>query len=92
MKAIVIHPGQAPFFKDIPNSLSALQAEVGGYIETVNVTTGVVALVDEEGKLKRKPMNVLGLVGTVVFVGFSGAGFKDVPDSAMRLFLGDRAR
>jgi hypothetical protein len=92
MKAIVIHPGQAPFTQDIPNTRSALQAEVGGYIETVSITTGVVALVDEEGKLKRKPMNVLGLVGTVVLVGFSGAGFKDVPDGAMRLFLGDKTR
>ena len=92
MKAIVIHPGQAPFTKDIPNNLSALQAEVGGYIETVPVATGVVALVDEEGKLKRKPATVLGLVGTVVLVGFSGAGFKDVPDGAMRLFLGDKTR
>ena len=90
MKVIIKQPDQVPVLQEIPNTLEALQKEVGGYIETVRIATELVAIVDEEGKLKGQPRNILGLVGTIVFVGIKGTEFTDIPDSAERLFFGGR--
>lgn len=63
---VVKDPGEPAVQKLIDNTLDAFQREVGGYIETVNVTRDVVAVVNEEGRLLRLPENFSGLVGTVV--------------------------
>jgi hypothetical protein len=39
-------------------SLAELQTLVGGYIEVAKTTDGKYLVLDEEGKLKRKPLNV----------------------------------
>jgi hypothetical protein len=39
-------------------SLPELQILVGGYIEVVHTTDGKFLIVDDEGKLKLKPLNV----------------------------------
>ena len=44
MKAIRKKPGCAPELIDIDNTLKALQAEVGGYIETVTIASDVVVI------------------------------------------------
>lgn len=85
MKVIVKRPGEAAELKDIPNTLACLQHEVGGYIETVNISADMVAIVDEEGRVKGKPANILGLVGTIVFVGSKGERFTGVSDNAVLL-------
>lgn len=85
MKVIVKEPGKPAEVKDIPNTLDALQKAVGGYIETVHIATNLVAIVDEEGKLKGKPSNVLGLVGTIVFAGIKKERFGDISDTAIEL-------
>ena len=38
--------------------LAELQEMVGGYIETVRTPNGMILVVDEEGLLKRKPINI----------------------------------
>lgn len=38
-------------------SLASLQKVVGGYIEIVETNDGRLVVLDEEGKLKRKPVN-----------------------------------
>jgi hypothetical protein len=38
--------------------LEELQTLVGGYIEVARTTDGKYLVLDEEGKLKRKPLNV----------------------------------
>lgn len=43
--------------------LKELQSIVGGYIEIVDLNNGWVMVIDEEGKLKNKPFN---LVATMV--------------------------
>ncbi len=43
--------GKAPVVKEIENTLSALQAEVGGLIETIYLGADCLAVVNEEGKL-----------------------------------------
>jgi len=41
-------------------SLASLQKVVGGYIEIVATNTGQLLVLDEEGKLKDKPVNMEG--------------------------------
>lgn len=82
MKAIRKKPGQAPEACEVENSLKALQAEVGGYIESFQFTSDCTLLINEEGKnLGLTPnLYVLGelLVGTVLAVGVKGEEFCDL--------------
>lgn len=57
-------------FEDIPNTLEALQDQVGGYIETVKLSTEIIAIVNEEGHLMGLPKNrhMTGIVGPMVLV------------------------
>lgn len=55
---LVLEPGKEPYVKDIDNTLSSLQKEVGGYIQAVYPYEDPVALiVNEEGKLTGLPYN-----------------------------------
>lgn len=72
---------------DVQNELEALQAAVGGYIETIGLQGGAVMIVDEEGRLKGYPTNSLAslvagtdIVGTALIVGADDDEFDDVPD------------
>lgn len=56
MKCIKILPGHAPELSDIANTLGDMQLFVGGRIEAVRLAdTGLVAIVNEEGKLLGLP-------------------------------------
>ncbi len=57
-------------FEDIPNTLEALQDQVGGYIETVRLATDILAIVNEEGRLIGLPKNrhLTGIVEPMVLV------------------------
>lgn len=78
MNVIKIVPGHEPVMADINNTLADLQQAVGGYIETVTLPrTGLVVIVNEEGRLLDLPENgvlniglLMGqlLVGTVLVV------------------------
>lgn len=76
-------PGKVPRHVNISPTLENLQKTVGGYIETVTLSTDLVVICDEEGRIKGKPYccEVVGVdfVGTVVFVGADGDEFADVP-------------
>ena len=41
----------------MPNTLEALQAAVGGYIETVKLTTELTLVCNEEGLIRGMPFN-----------------------------------
>lgn len=57
MKAIRKKPGCAPEIIEVENTLKALQAEVGGYIETVTIASDAVVICNEEGVLLGMPYN-----------------------------------
>jgi hypothetical protein len=46
IKVVKIDVGRMPVEKDIPNTLEALQAEVGGLIECVYLEDGCIAVVN----------------------------------------------
>lgn len=78
MRCVVKRPGQEPKVMDIANRLEALQAMVGGYIETTMVA-GKVGIVNEEGRIMGLPVNFLlngePICGTVVICGSRGDEF-----------------
>lgn len=79
MTAIIKHPGQSAFTRDIENTLQAFQDLVGGHIEPVWMPGGICMIVNEDGKwLDLQPNFRMGndlIVGTAVFVGVSGEEF-----------------
>jgi hypothetical protein len=83
MRVLIKEPEKAARFEEIDNELAALQAAVGGYIETVTPFTDLTIICDEEGRLKGKPYNCricgVSFVGTVVLAGVDKDEFTDVP-------------
>lgn len=84
MTIVKKEPGGEFYVKNIPNTLEAMQTEVGGYIETVRVDSTCCIVCDEEGKLKGLPYNIRldseDLVGPIFVVGTKGDEFCDVPE------------
>lgn len=94
MRAIIKQPGMRPMVIRIDNKLEALQAAVGGYIETLTVAADCCLICNEEGRLMALPENrVLGidLLGTVLVVGVAGEEFCDVPDEAINMVFQSEA-
>ena len=95
MKAIYKAPNEQPKLIDIENSLEALQAAVGGYIETITVTSDACIICNEEGRLLNLPFNCKlcgkNFVGPLLVVGVDGDEFTDLyrPECTARLFFGD---
>ncbi len=83
MKVIWKKAGEPPREAAVENSLEALQAAVGGPIETVSLAADLCIVCNEEGRLQRLPYNCsiggLGLVGDILLVGVNGDEFDDVP-------------
>ena len=72
--------------EEIPNTLRAFQAEVGGYIGTVSYHEGgkqILVICNEEGLLRGLPFNcyIQGqpYVGPIVICGTDGPEFADIP-------------
>lgn len=69
----------------IPNALEALQEAVGGYIETLTLTSDKVIICNEEGRLKGMPhcCSILGIdfVGPVLIAGVKSDKFTNCPVS-----------
>lgn len=83
IKVIIKRPDSAPYSTYISNSLKNLQKTVGGYIETVTLSSDCVVICNEEGVLRRLPYNCnicgVDFVGTIVFAGIKGDEFSDIP-------------
>lgn len=79
MRAIRKRPGEAPEIVDVENTLEALQAEVGGKIESLRFAEDATILCNEEGKLIPLEPNLAFcgdvLFGTVLVVGVKGEEF-----------------
>lgn len=74
------NPGEAWKWVVIENTLEALQAEVGGYIETLTVAPGCVIICNEEGRLLGLPESgFMSFVGTILAAGIKGDEFADLP-------------
>lgn len=98
MKAILKNPGEQPQIIDIDNTLEALQAAVGGYIETVTFASDACIVCNENGRHLGLPFNCKLLnktfVGPVLIVGVDGDEFTDLyaPLAVSRLLFGEVCR
>lgn len=52
-----IEPGKLPYEKEIENSLSSLQKEVGGLIECVYLDDDCIVVCNDEGKINGMELN-----------------------------------
>ncbi len=85
MKIIFKEPDKPARTMVIPNELYILQQLVDGYIEVVTLNNGLVAIVNEDGKLWGLKESGLyykddPLVGNVILCGEDGDQFTDVPE------------
>ena len=82
MKVARKRPGEPWEFAEVENSLEALQAEVGGYIETFTCASDACLVMNEEGRLLGLPCNFYWgphcFCGTVLLVGVKGDEFGDL--------------
>lgn len=83
INVIIKEPHKNPYCKKMPNTLEALQAAVGGYIETVTIATNMVVICNEEGRLFGLERNCsicgVSFVGTVIIAGIDEHDFADLP-------------
>jgi hypothetical protein len=91
MRVLIKEPGDVWKTEDINNTIEGFQRAVGGYIETLTISTEpepLILIVDEEGRIKGKEPNLTiegeEIVGTVVLCGIDGDEFAPVPDWAVR--------
>ena len=79
----VKRPGEPPRHVWMSNSLENFQRYVGGYIEAVTVSSDLVIICNEEGRLLNLPYNCeycgVDFVGTIVLCGFRGEYLTDCP-------------
>lgn len=76
-------PGEPWQVGTVANELQALQAAVGGYIETVTLWADAMVICDEEGRLKdyKENCEICGVdfYGTILIAGVDGENLADVP-------------
>ena len=101
MIALKIEAGGHPHLVGIEGpsieaELHQMQAHVGGYIETVRLRDGGIMLVDEDGRGKRLPENLIGsalcgqrIRGNVLIVGQKECLLTDVPSKYYALLAID---
>lgn len=81
LRAIMKRPDSGWYVTNISNTLANLQRTVDGYIETVTLSSDLVAVINEEGRIKGLPycctISGLDLVGTVIILGVDGDEFDD---------------
>ncbi len=85
--------GQRPTVREIDNTLEAMQAIVGGYIEPHNGHNGLMVLCDDMGASKGLPPNAASvavcgkmLVGTFFVCRQKGSDFASVRDSDVKAY------
>ena len=89
INVIYKEPLKDPEVRKIDNELDVFQQLVQGFIETVPVLPGVVAIVNDFGKLNGQKYNfwINGdcIFGPAVFVGVDGEDFASVPPQVLGL-------
>lgn len=82
MRVLRIRPGELPEIVDVENELEALQKEVGGHIECVRLSSGAVAICNEEGLINGSRFNFIAagnyIFGTALIAGDDGEEFCDI--------------
>lgn len=96
IRVLKVEPGMAPEIETISNTLEALQAAVGGYIEALELDCGVYLICNENGKFLGLPANrqVCGdmIAGTFLIVGEADGEFCSLTDADAKYYAKDFAQ
>ena len=91
MKILFKEPNKEFETKEIENDLKTLQQLVGGYIEVIAYRDNIVIVLEEEGKIKGKKLNMCFyndvLVGDCVFVGIKDEDFISLTDEQIDMIV-----
>lgn len=94
MRVITLRPGETPKYNEIPSYLDLLQALqhfCKGYIETVEIKDGILAIVNEEGRLLGMDIACVvpsirqSLCGPVVFCRHDDCEFAPIRDGDLEI-------
>ncbi|MCT4662791.1 MAG: DUF3846 domain-containing protein [Tissierellales bacterium] len=85
MKVIMKKVGEELEPIEVSNNLSELQKLVGGYIECIELFDSVVLLCDEDGSMKKLPVNFsirdVALVRNVIFLRLEDGEFTSIKEN-----------
>lgn len=83
IRAIAKRPDSGWYVTNVANNLPNLQKWVGGYIETVTLTTDLVIVCNEEGRPRGLPYNCticgVDFMGDILVLGVEGEEFAGCP-------------
>lgn len=82
-------PGEPWHLEPIRNDLESLQLFVDGYIEAVGITSDLVLICNEEGRIRNMEYNVnilnMPIYGPIINAGVDGEEFDDLPADVKQL-------
>lgn len=92
MKILAVRTGELPEVIDIEHSLDAKSEFVGGYIQTISLSSTAILVCNDDGKvIGLKPNRVIPgdfIAGDFFIVGFDGRDdFCDISDSDAALYM-----
>ena len=92
MKILAVRTGELPEVIDIEHSLDAESEFVGGYIQTISLSSTAILVCNDDGKvIGLKPNRVIPgdfIAGDFFIVGFDGRDdFCYISDSVVALYL-----
>lgn len=85
MRVVIVEPKKQPYIKTVNDKLEDYQEIVGGWIESVTLSSDVILICNEEGKIMGlEPNRDLGfdvICGTFFLVGNDAPEFRDLTDA-----------
>ncbi len=80
IEVMVFEPGKPGEMREIDDSLEAMQAVVGGYIEHVGLILGLAIICNEDGRRLGLTPNRWGFLGTFFVVRQKGADYVSLTE------------
>jgi len=74
IRVVIVPPGEPARAADIENTLKAMQAVVGGYIELHGLGNDIAVVCNEDGVAEKLPENGCGMLGPYFFTKHDQAG------------------
>lgn len=84
---------EKPMTEVIDFALQAYQEVVGGYIESIYLGDRIYLIVDEEGNLKKRPLNfvstdgIYNIVGNCFFAGLKNGDFSSLTETQIKMLF-----
>lgn len=92
IKVVKANVGEQPELVEMDNTLEALQSAVAGWIQVINLSDRVLAVINEEGKLEGLEANFYIpndiVVGNAVFVASDGEEFGSLTEEEQAQVIG----